>query len=780
MNRLLELLLGLDRGFLDREGTLSLNFNPVWPWAEAIGNATWNVLLVAAVAALVWWAYRHEARSRRARLILGGLRLSLLILLITLLNRPVLTLTQTRVEPSVLAVMVDDSVSMRVRDIGEGTSATTRLQAVKDLLDPQLLERLSQTHQLEFFRFNTDAAEINAAAMADLDAQGQSTRLGQSLSQVLRNLQGRRVAGVVLLTDGRDTPAVPLSETVAAVSDYDAKLFPIPVGTDRGARNVQMQTADAVPAAFEGDIVTVSVALRGTGVGRDTVNVQLIDKATGAPAESPEGGPAQVQVTFDGEDSLVQAQLDFKPNTIGMRELIVRADTLPGEIDEKDNAREIRVDVVDAKVNVLYVEGYPRWDYRYVKNQLLRDESVVLSVLLTSADTSFRQEGNRPITRFPISTEEMLDYDVLIFGDVDPRQFTNDQLQLVSEWVAEKGGGFVMVAGPQYSPQAYRNTSIEPLLPVDIRQIPPESINATIAEGFRPVITAEGQATSVFRFLPDDAENANYIAERLPPLFWYQQGILAKAGVAEVLAEHPTDTGPDGQPAPLLVLGRYGAGRTLFSAIDDSWRWRFYTGESTFDSYWVQQIRLLARGRKLGQRQITFTSSRPTYELGEQIRLSLRVLDPQLLGQLPDRVDVQLRDSQDALVRTVTLTRESQDGAEWAGSVAADRVGTLVATLPPIAAGLNELTTPVDVLIPRLELADPKLDEPSLSRLASETRGQVIPLAEARERLAAIPSAAARIPVTFSQSLWDSALALTLFLLLITAEWVGRKVAGLV
>src|SRR4029079_11624086 len=125
-----------------------------------------------------------------------------------------------------------------------------------------------------------------------------------------------------------------------------------------------------------------------------------------------------------------------------------------------------------------------------------------------------------------------------------------------------------------------------------------------------------------------------FIKDDLPAIFWYCRGITAKGGVGETFAEHPTDIGPDGRKAPILVFGRFGAGRTMFSAIDDSWRWRFYTGESVFDTYWIQQLRHLARSRKIGQRKINFNASRDTYTLGESVRLELTVLDPVLSQQL--------------------------------------------------------------------------------------------------------------------------------------------------
>src|SRR4051812_41562957 len=120
MQRIWEFIFGLRRGFLSREGDFSLQFNPQWPWQQYTGAALWNGVLVALAIALVVYVYRRDARTRKIRLGLGGMRLALLLVVIGLLNRPVLTLTQERVEPSVLAVMVDRSVSMRVRDGGQG------------------------------------------------------------------------------------------------------------------------------------------------------------------------------------------------------------------------------------------------------------------------------------------------------------------------------------------------------------------------------------------------------------------------------------------------------------------------------------------------------------------------------------------------------------------------------------------------------------------------------------------------------------------------------------
>ena len=386
--------------------------------------------------------------------------------------------------------------------------------------------------------------------------------------------------------------------------------------------------------------------------------------------------------------------------------------------------------MLDSHLKVLYVDGYPRWEYRYLKQELIRDPSIDVSCLLTSADATFAQEGDRPITRFPETLEELMEYDVLLLGDVDPRQFTDNQMQLINEFVSRRGGGFGMIAGPQWSPQNYRNTAIEPLLPVDITRVETDAMASNIAEGFRPVLTEDGRESSIFRFYRDAAVNADFIATKIQPIFWYCHGTTVKPGVGQALAQHPRDTSADGRPAPIVVVGRFGTGRTLFSGIDDSWRWRYYTGEQAFNGYWVQTLRYLARGKKLGQRKLTFNSERPAYQLGEAARLTVRALDPQLLTQLPDELRVQVIDSRGQVVRDASLLRRGAQGDAFTGGFTADRVGRFTVRLASPAAGVEDLTTPLAVVVPRVELNDPKVDRVSLSKIAQTTGGKVIEFAD--------------------------------------------------
>ncbi len=785
MQRLLEILLGLEKGFLSRQGDLTLQFNPHWPGQQWVGAVSWNILLVVLGMALVVYVYRREGRSRGVRIGLGIVRVLIIALLLVLLNRPVLTLGQSRTEPSVLAVMVDDSISMRVRDAGKAADGRplSRLEAVEQVLsngDRSLLKELSAKHQIRLYRFDSDKQPITAAELKKLEPTGQHTQILPALRNVLADLQGQRVAGVVILTDGRETPATSVNEQLAAVKDYGVKVYPIAVGSEKAPTDIAIDSISVQDSAFVGDIVNIRAMVRGTGYEPGHQVALLVkDKKTGRILTVP-GQPDETKVALPA-DGQVEAEVQFKADEAGPLDVVVEAVKQPGEIDDQDNSRGAQIDVMDARISVLYVDGYPRWEYRYLKNEMIRDKTIDVSCLLTSADPGFIQEGNKPIRRFPESIEEMMDYDVVLFGDVDPRQFSDAQLQLVADFVSRRGGGFGMIAGPRWSPQAYKNTPIEALLPVSISGVQTDAAPETITQGFRPLLTRLGESSSIFRFFANRRENDKYLADGLQPLFWYCKGVMAKPGVGEVYATHPTDTGPDGHKAPLLVLGRYGAGRTLFSAFDDSWRWRFYTGESVFDTYWVQQIRYLARSKKLGQRRIMFTSMQPSYQLGDQVRLNLRIMDPQLIQQLPDQIRVEITDSDGQVIRYATLIRQEGQPELYVASFAADRLGQFTVRLPSIAGEVKEQELPVSVAVPRLELAQPQVDRTFMTRLASDTYGRVVDLNQAPKVLPDMIQSAARvIPIETTRPLWNAPLALAIFVLLITGEWVGRKIFGMV
>jgi uncharacterized membrane protein len=635
-------------------------------------------------------------------------------------------------------------------------------------------------------------------AIDALQPQGPATHLTAAIQSVLSDLQGQRLAAVVVLTDGRQTPAPPQSADIEAIKSFGVKIDPVAVGTDQAPRNIAVESMDLEDAAFVGDIVNVKGTVRADGYPKGVpVRFELLNHATGEPLKSDDGQPVARTISLAPEQTQT-LELQFKPDHVGPLDVELRATPQPGELDEADNTRLARVDVLDATINVLYVDGYPRWDYRYLKTQMIRDRTVNISCLLLGADADFAQEGDPPtkdfpgpITRFPDSLSELLKYDVVLIGDVDPRQFTDTQLQMLSDFVSQKGGGFEMIAGEVDSPHAWRGTPVEAMLPVKIgdggqglgirgkeENLNPNPSSLNPSSGFRPLLTPAGKDSGIFRFFADPKANQKYIETTLPALFWYCHGISVKPGVGQALAEHPIDLGPDGKKAPLLVAGRFGAGRTLFCAFEGSWRWRFYTGESVFDTFWVQQIRYLARGRKLGQRRFIFAADHPIHELGQRVHLNLRVLDPDLLKQLSPDLPMQILDPQGQPAATPSLHRQGNSPDQYTAAFTADRPGSFTARLKLPDGATADL--PLRIITPRLELLKPQVDTALLARLANQTGGELIPFPQAAEKIAAIPSAQKIIPLSLAHPLWDSPLVLILLASVITAEWITRKLGGMV
>jgi hypothetical protein len=243
------------------------------------------------------------------------------------------------------------------------------------------------------------------------------------------------------------------------------------------------------------------------------------------------------------------------------------------------------------------------------------------------------------------------------------------------------------------------------------------------------------------------------------------------------------------------VLGRYGAGRTLYAGIDDAWRWRFYKGELVFDNYWIQQIRYLARSKKLGQRKFNLTTLRPSYELGEQIQVNLRVLDPELLPQLPEQLSVTIEDSKGQVVRKESMQRQEGQNDYYVASWQADTVGQFNFKLPPLGGNTQSAEQPILVKVPRLELQNPSVDRTLISKLAEKIEGKEGVTSEpdisklnlaneadydiVRTELVKIPTASQTIAIDTNEPLWNAPLAMVIFVTLISLEWILRKAYGM-
>ena len=322
---------------------------------------------------------------------------------------------------------------------------------------------------------------------------------------------------------------------------------------------------------------------------------------------------AKVEVTVGPDQQPQTVRIPFRPTQVGQFEFVVEAQPQPGELQTENNRQTRTVEVRKEKIHVLLVQAYPSFEFRYLRNLLQRDETIALHTVLQEADLEHAQQDASALRVFPLRREELFAYDVVIFGDVNPALLSTAALQNLADFVDQpaKGGALVLIAGPSYMPAAYRETPLARLLPFVVGQgaiaqrgSPPLGRGAggegVLREGFVVQPTDLGLASPAMQ-LGDTPEETREIWRNLAPLYWLLELPELKPGV-RVLAEHPTRVGPDGRHLPVFCLQYVGAGKVLFHATDETWRWRYRVGDRYFARYWVQTIRYLCRA-KLGRRR---------------------------------------------------------------------------------------------------------------------------------------------------------------------------------
>lgn len=801
LQRLLEWLLDLDHIRLGRDAPLSLQWEmplPVWFLAP----------LTALLAALVVVAYRGEGGGR-FRWPATGMRIGLLLLVAVMISQPVLVLQRDRVEPSRVVLLVDTSRSMAERDdytddprrasriaVATGVPPAdligrTRLELVTAALrhaETSPLAAMMIRNDLEFYTFGrtlrrelsiSDAADRRQVTelMAHLSADDAATHLHDALSSILKQTGGERTAAVVLASDGRSTEPGSASDAVGMARAHQVPIYPILVGTAAARRNVGVEPDLIQNRVHLRDRFAVRVRVTAGGLERDERTTMRVV----ATEDGTVWGERSIDLKPDAE--AVEVSVRVKAAQAGVIELRVEIEPLDGERDTHDNSFLATVRVDDRPIRVLYVDGYPRFEYRYLKNTLLREPTLRTSILLLSADREFAPEGTDPIVRFPTTVEELGEYDVVLLGDVDPGDdwLSPGQQELLVDFVSQQGGGLGFLSGTRHMPIAFRGTPLEKLMPV---RIDPDFLgryDRSLEEPFRSTVTPDGAGGALFQGMLEGAagESGATAVPFMPGMYWVARTLGAKPG-AVVMAE--VSTGTPGEPAlPVIVTGRYGAGSVFFCAVDETWRWRRDGGEWWFDSFWLQVCRALARTAREGADPVSLRTNRQRYAFGEPVVVTAEVHDPGLASLGGHEWPIVVLDSEGRPVERVLLTRMGESVERFEGSFTPRRAGTYIVSAEEEGGGSggNDTRTIVYVSDADLERRRTEADFDGLSLLAAESGGRTMELDEIGDVAGGILDRSRRIPDDFVEPLWDTGLVLAVFVSMIACEWLLRKSRGL-
>ena len=573
-------------------------------------------------------------------------------------------------------------------------------------------------------------------------------------------------------------------------------LFFIGMGDAHEARDLKLHDLQVEDSVYVNDKLVFEgrVTAQGYSDGR-SVPVTLYEKDRDGKLKQLH----QERVPTDPDGKPVKFRIVHQPAEPGEKTFVLQVPEQEDEIKPGDNNRlEATVYVREAKlIKVLYIEGSARYEYRFIKNLLEREsdrdprnKTIDLKVLLLDADPDYASEDKSALVDFP-TREELNAFDVIILGDADPKdqKLGEKNLQYLASFVKERGGGFLMIAGQQFSPHAYKDTPLRDILPIQVTGPAPAETERTT--GFRPELTAIGRFHPIFRFSPDEADNAS-IWNHLAEIFWWSEGYRVQPA-AEVLLAHPnrpaaeprrTSSGESGHP--LMVQRFVGAGRSMFFGFDETWRWRFREDELRFNQFWIQTVRYLSRSR-LGRIDLRVDRQTP-YRKGEPIRLTVRFPDDAPPPAAETRVEVIKMRAPLKRGGNPAAPGESEKETLRLSKVEGSRATyeNLITRTPEgeYRFWLNSPLVPDPkpraesrVLPPPGEMEQLRMNQQDLERAAEETHGKFYSLADADHLVADLP-AGTRITVNTPQPpslLWNHAAVYALALALLGAEWLLRK-----
>lgn len=780
MNELLQFLFGLEElGFGQDEVHLG--------WARPLPSWAWT-LIVCGAAAFAYWSYWRLDANARWRMVLAGLRAVLIIVLAIVVAGPHLVRPNIVIEPDWVIVLVDRSESMQIRDVGEGTRQTreAQLESIVESSWP-MWTSLTDERRVVWLGFDSGAFDLDVddgPALGEPD--GTRTSLADSLDQALRRAAARPVSAVVVLSDGRSVDR-PSRQAMRRLEAERIPVFTVPLGREDPLADLSVDRVTAPRMAFVEDQIPVDVQVRRLGgEAWPSARVQLVDRSTGLVLDEARIEP--------GDEDVATVMLRVRPDEAGERSWQVRLVTDQPDLVESNNQVAIGIELVDRPLRVLYLDGYPRWDQRYVKNLLLREASIESSALLVASNRRYTQEGDRLLDAVPRSPEEWAPFDVVIIGDVRADLFSNEQLEQLREHVAVRGAGLLWIAGPGATPSSWRASPLGDLIPFRMGAGVRGGVNAY--DG--PVTMRRTEAAERLGLLglsEDGSEWPEFISDPRTgwSRLWYAQRIEPDAlkPAAQVLATAIPSRralgGDGGEPTPLVISMRYGAGRVIYVGTDEIWRWRFGRGETIPERFWLPLFRLQGReSLARGGASAILEATPDRGVVGEPVRIGVRILDESLLETRPKSVRVRIRmiGEPDEPVRELRLSPDESTtqglgqmfSATWLAP-AAGRYELEVADA--VLAGMD-LTTQIEVLLRDDELRHPEADHALLASLSTQTGGASL----AAEDLDDLPDLlpVRRTEITGEpdiETLWDRPIVLIGIILLLAAEWIGRRLIRL-
>lgn len=730
-------------------------------------------VIALALVAIIALAFRTYAGARdllaRGRwLFLIGLRTLALLLLGIFLLKPVIVLSQASRSDAVVPILIDNSRSMRLADAGK----ERRIDVAKNLVRRELLPTLDP-------RFRTEVLTAGEGiANATLDRIGPDARtsdLAGAIAAVRDRYHGQRVAGIVLLSDGADTGQ---SLDAADTIESDIPVFAIGMGSPRIARDREIVGVSVGDPAISDSSVDLDATVVSHGFGNRPVELRVLEN----------GRAVHVRHITPNDDVPWRERFRVSPRQDAATVYSVELQADATELTDENNKYQVLVRPPSHPRRLLLVEGAPGFEHSFLRRALEQDrglevDSVVRKGKNDRGDETYyvqagKNRGSVLANGFPTRRDVLFNYDVIVLANVEADLLTKDEMALIADFVAERGGGLLMLGGRSLSPDGLTKTPLEELMPVDAsdRFSRASSGTTTVAIGQNKVgLTPEGEQHPMMQLAGSLEENAKAWAA-MPALATSSALGGAKPG-ASVLA---LTNGPGGRIRPLVAVQRYGHGRTMVFGGEGAWRWRMGlpSANHAYETFWRQATRWLAAA---APDPIALTLP-PAMNVGATGHLDVDVRDAEFHA-LPDvAVSMRVIDSA-GNTRELAPVADRNHAGRYDATFHADHAG-LFRVEADVRRGKESIGAARDWMLvggADREMTDPRQNADVLQRLTRDSGGAMLDehdLGKLPQRLNASVARATDVPKR-EQELWHTPWTFGMVIGIVCVEWGFRRRWGL-
>ena len=752
-----ELLFKYPSSVFSRGSFVLLGGWPVWLLGAGI--------LAAAVALGLLIRNRTNGSSRIAGIrsvFVWLLQTALAAVLLLMLWHPALSVATLRPQQNIVALVVDDSASMAIDDAGSGS----RRGASVNVLNSGLMNALQQKFQVRLYRLSDQLERI--PKLETLNSSGQATHIGESLKQVLADAASLPIGAVVLLSDGADNSGGIDLETISEIRRQRIPIHTIGFGREKMSRDVEISEVQVPQRALPDSRLSAIVSFHQNGYSGQSAKITLKD-----------GGKllASKPITLKA-DGLEQTEpVLFNAGSAGVKTIDVAIDPFPNEENAKNNHVTRLVNVDQRKPRILYIEGEPRWEFKFLRRAVEDDRNInLVTVLRTTQNKIYRQgvkDENELKDGFPTKVEELFGFDGLIIGSSEAAYFTAGQQQLMRDFVDRRGGGLLFLGGrDSLADGGYAKSLFSELLPVVL----PEKGTGTFVRAPANVeLTAAGRDSLITRIEEDPVKNVERW-KKLPYLMNFQNAGQPKPGAVVLVDALPQQGGR----IPLLITQNYGRGRTAVFATGGSWRWQMLqpVADKSHEMFYTQLLRWLVNDTP---RRVTASTPRQLLADEKNVKLQAQVRDRTYLPAGDATVEAHII-GPEGFAETVALQPDPLEQGSFTTDWATPKQGSYLVEV--IAKkGSEELGR--DVLTFRREdgVAENfrvSQNRELLEKLSSETGGRYYKVEDAKKLGNDISYSEAGITVRETRDLWDMPIVFLLLLMLRSGEWLLRRKWGVI